>query len=120
MYQYSPTMNDKFGVQDDHFYEIDDYRNPIAAAFHLSYMFGAKKIGLLFCDNSFKDYKISSVKLENGLYCYPQNLKYENIINSMAHWLKVNEEKYELFNCSSGNPLDNFTNLSVQEFIDQF
>ncbi len=118
MYQYSPNSN--FGSNDDHFLQVDDYRNPICAAFHLSYLFGAKKIGLLFCDDSFKDQKPSSIKLDNGLYCYEQQLKYENIIDCMGYWLHGKEEPYELYNCSLGNKLDHFKNVGIDEFVELF
>lgn len=67
--------------------QIDDYRNPICAAINLAYHFGAEKIMLFCCDDSFKTDRPAAIALENGLYEYePQQVVHE-IIDGMFYWL---------------------------------
>ena len=54
----------------------------------MAYHFGAEKIMLFCCDDSFKDERPSSIKLENGLYEYEQQQVAHEIIDGMFYWLK--------------------------------
>lgn len=79
---------------------LDDYRNSICASISLSWKLGVKKLLLFCCDDAFSDYREGSVKMENGLYQYPQQIMSQNIIDSQLYWLKQNG--VEIFNHSSG------------------
>ena len=69
-------------------WQIDDYRNAICAAIGLSYRFGASKILLFCCDNSFKDERPGAIKLDNGLWTYPQHKIAHELIDGNLYWLK--------------------------------
>jgi len=60
---------------------LDDYRNPICASISLAAKMGAKKIALLCCDESFEDDRPGAIKMENGLFQYPQQIKCQKIID---------------------------------------
>lgn len=98
--------------------KIDDYRNPICAAVALSYAFQAEKIALFCCDNSFEQDMSGSVKLDNGLYCYPQQMMCQNILDNMFYWLKSKE--IEVKDCSSGRKYKNATYINLNELNDFF
>lgn len=90
VYFYTTTPNRYYsGIEHSatHYY-IDDYRNPICAALGLAYRFMAKKI-LLFChDDCFLDERPTSVKVDNNLWAYPQQLLSNSIINAYLYWFK--------------------------------
>lgn len=91
---------------------IDDYRNPICAAIALSYHFNVKKL-LLFCtDKSFADKREASVKLDNGLYTYEQNLVADSIIDAQLYWLKT--KGIEIGNYSMGKGYINSTYIQTE------
>jgi hypothetical protein len=93
---YKGTKYKYFAVNEDRYsgqkrkevkMQIDDYRNPICAAISLAYHFGAEKIMLFCCDDSFVDERPASIKIENGLYEYePQQIVHE-IIDGMFYWI---------------------------------
>jgi len=87
-YLYEPTPERGFGYKKQQVYFVDDYRNPISAAMSLSYRFGAKKVMLLSCDDSFDQEKPGAVRLDNGLWTYPQHLRSQEILDAQAYWLK--------------------------------
>ena len=89
-YKYFPVNERKYtgSKKKEILWQIDDYRNPICAAIGLAYHFGAEKIMLFCCDDSFKDERPSSIKLENGLYEYEQQQVAHEIIDGMFYWLK--------------------------------
>jgi hypothetical protein len=66
---------------------IDDYRNPVCAAMWLARYFGAKKILLFCCDDSFAEKRPSAISLHNGLWTYEQHLRSQKIIDANAYWL---------------------------------
>lgn len=72
-------------------WSIDDYRNPVCAAVGLAYKFGVEKLLLMFCDESFKEERPGAIKLENGLWTYPQQVKAQEAIDANLHWLKSEE-----------------------------
>lgn len=113
-YLYFPTINEKFsgaGVKCD--YYIDDYRNPVCAALGLAYRFGAVKILLFCCDDSFKDNRPGSIKLDNDLYCYPQQNISKNIIDANCYWFK--KEKISITDSSSAGKYDNIAYIKSEE-----
>jgi hypothetical protein len=73
-------------------WQIDDYRNPICAAIGLAFRFGAEKIMLFCCDNSFEDERQGAKKLHNGLWEYPQQETAHGIIDANLYWFK--SQKY--------------------------
>jgi len=99
-------------------YKIDDYRNPICASIGLAYRFGVQKLLLFCCDDSFAEERPSSEKLENGLWCYPQQKVSNRIIDCNLRWLKNQDVK--IGNHSSGINLDNATYINTEEVIDFF
>jgi len=88
-YIYDPTPERDFGFPKEERYYLDDYRNPICAAMGMAYRFGASKVMLFCCDDSFSEEKSAAVKLENGLWTYPQHLRSHEIIDANAYWLKT-------------------------------
>ena len=98
-------------------WQIDDYRNPICAAIGLAYRFGAEKICLLCCDNSFDTNRDGSEKLKNGLYQYPQQQIAHGLIDGIFYWLKNSEYfDFQLADCSSGKEY-NFAEYITEEDI---
>lgn len=93
IFQYYPTPSENFGNKlNNAIWTLDDYRNPVCAAIHLAHKFEAEKIILLGCDESFSEERPGSVKLENGLFCYPQLKTSHEIIDAMFYWMKANPE----------------------------
>ena len=75
MYLYSPSLDGySSGIKKDSNYKIDDYRNPICASLSLAYRFGAEKILMLCCDNTFSQDRDASVKIGEEMLCYPQQI----------------------------------------------
>lgn len=97
--------------------KIDDYRNPICASISISYKLKVKKLLLFCCDDSFKENKNGSIKLENGLYTYPQQIISKNIIDSNLYWIK--NSGVEIGNCSSGPEFKNTIKIK-EEKINEF
>jgi len=104
---YCPTSNEYYSGVSKNLFEnkIDDYRNPICASLHIAYKLKANKIFLFCCDDSFDKEKPGSVKLENNLFCYPQQIFSNKIIGNMCYWLK--NKKIEIYNYSNGGIINN-------------
>lgn len=84
-------------------WQVDDNRNPICAAINIAYRFGAEKILLFCCDDSFSGERPASLKLSNGLYQYPQQQMAHNIIDGYFYWIKNHPYfKIEIADHSSG------------------
>ena len=98
--------------------KLDDYRNPICAAISLSYKIGAKKILLFCCDDAFEDERPNSIKMENGLYQYPQQIMSQNIIDQQLYWLQANE--IEIFDHSSGIKYNNAQYIKQDDIFSFF
>lgn len=97
---------------------LDDYRNPICAALSLCYKLGAKKILLFCCDDSFEDERPNAIRMENGLYQYPQQIMCQNIIDKQLYWLKNNEIK--IFDHSSGINYENAEYINADQITSFF
>jgi len=94
-------------------WQVDDYRNPICAAIGLAYRFGAERLMLFCCDDSFKDERPGAVQLENGLWMYPQHEVAHGLIDGNLYWLGSQRYQEVLTgDCSSG---PNYTNASYIE-----
>lgn len=113
---YCPTPNYNFSSLFNHKNKLDDYRNIICSALDFSYKLKAQKIFLFCCDESFDKEKPGCLKLDNNLYCYPQQLLSEQIIGNMCYWLK--NKKIEIYNYSSGAAINNTMHLkNDDEFL---
>lgn len=97
---------------------LDDYRNPICAAISLSYKLGAKKILLFCCDDAFEDERPNSIKMENGLYQYPQHIMSQNIIDQQLYWLSKNDIK--IFDHSCGIKYKNAEYIKQDDILSFF
>ena len=107
-----PETKDYSGINLKSSYKIDDYRNPICASLGLAYKFGAKRILLFCCDEYFEDERPAAIQLENNLWCYPQQLKSNRIIDAYCHWFKK-----EKINIATTNNIkqDNLSYIKPQE-----
>ena len=119
VYWYTPPREDNYSIPKNKIQNsLDDYRNSICAAVSFAYKIGAKKIFLLCCDESFKDHRSASIKMENGLYQYEQQIMSQNILDKQFYWLKKNN--VEIFDCSSGIKYENATYIKEEELISFF
>jgi hypothetical protein len=84
---------------------LDDYRNPICAAISLAWRCGVKKMALLCCDDAFADERPNAVRMENGLYQYPQQIMCQKIIDKQIYWMR--RAGVEIVDCSSGIKYEN-------------
>lgn len=115
VYLYHPTPERVFGYERNEAYYIDDYRNPVCAAIGLAYNFGARKVLLLSCDDSFDNKRDGSVQLENGLWTYPQHLKSQDIIDANLYWLTHQEgQEVEVADYSRGRKYLNAAYISTE------
>jgi hypothetical protein len=96
---------------------LDDYRNPICASISFAYKLGAKKILLFCCDESFEDERPGSIKMENGLYQYPQQILSQKIIDKQFFWIK---DRVEIFDCSQGIKYENAEYIKEDQITDIF
>jgi len=93
VYVYYPTPDESFGAEYSEKYFIDDYRNPVCAAIGLAYQFGVDKLMLMCCDESFEKERDYAVRLENGLWTYPQHIRSKEIIDANLYWLTHQKDK---------------------------
>jgi len=102
-------------------WQIDDYRNPICAAIGIAYRFGAEKICLLCCDDSFESFREGSEKLDNGLFQYPQQNIAHGLIDGLFYWLHNHEYyDFEIANCSSSKEYKFATYIKEEEILPFF
>lgn len=94
---------------------VDEYRNPVIAALSLAVNFGAERITLFGCDDSFDKARPGCEKLENNLYCYPQQIKSDLIIDGFLSWIK----NIKLYNCSYGTPLKHAENIQLEQIVEK-
>lgn len=121
IFTYEPTRERKFGKPTNAKYYIDDYRNPICAAIGLAHQFGVQKLMLFCCDDSFKDERASAIKLENGLWCYPQQMKSQQIIDANLFWLKQQEDlEISISDYSSGSNYNYASYINNEEDVLKF
>ena len=92
LYLYQPCQQIGFNKYKPSKYCIDDYRNPICASIGLAARFNVEKLMLFCCDDSFADERPAAIKLKNGLWTYPQQLKSQKIIDANLYWLKHEQE----------------------------
>lgn len=116
---YSPTKEMNYsGIKKEGCLVLDDYRNSICAAISFCLKAGAKKILLFCCDESFSENKSGSIRMENGLYQYPAQIKSQKIIDSQFYWLKKHNIK--IADCSSGIKYSNASYIKKEEIKNFF
>lgn len=123
VYKYLPVNEESYihKVQESVKYQIDDCRNPICGAIQLAYHFGAEKILLLCCDDSFDQDRAGAEKLENGLWQYPQQNIAHDIIDGNLYWLKsMQYAEIEIKNHSSGPIYKNAAYIQEDEVMSFF
>lgn len=86
--RYNPTPEVGYSSPSRTICYLDDYRNPICASLSLSYKLGISNIVLFCCDDSFEGERPAAMKLENGLWMYPQQKISHSAINAMLTWYK--------------------------------
>lgn len=122
-YKYYPVNETSYATkgQKEVSWQIDDYRNPICAAIGLSYRFGADKLLLLCCDDSFEDERPSSTKLENNLWMYPQHEIAHGLIDGNLYWLANQKyKKVTIGDCSSGPKYKNAPYIKKENILSFF
>lgn len=121
-YRYAPV--DEIGYsgpeKNEITYQIDDHRNAICAALNLSYRFGANKILLLCCDDSFEQERPGAEKLHNNLWCYPQQRIANGIIDGILYWIKNSGLNVEIKNHSSGPIYKNAEYIDEDKIVEFF
>lgn len=121
LYLYSPTPAVSFGLEHPSQYYIDDYRNPVCAAIGLAYRFGVRKLALLCCDDSLVDPRPGAIRLDNGLYAYPQHLKCHRLVDANLYWLTHQEDRpVEVCDASSGPEYTNARYIETKEDLMAF
>lgn len=97
---------------------LDDYRNPICASINLAWILGVKKLVLFCCDESFSEKREGSIRMENNLYQYPQQIMSQNIIDKQLYWMK--QQGVEIFDHSSGINYENAEYIGEDDLISFF
>ena len=118
-YFYRPTPDPNYSgiMEKGGHVRLDDYRNPVCAAISLAWRMGVKKMALLCCDESFEDERPGAVKMNNGLYQYPQQIKCQRVIDAQLYWLK--QAGVEIADCSSGVEYENAAYINFKD-MDSF
>ena len=70
------------------------------------------------CDDSFDVEKPGAIKLENGLWTYPQHLKSQEIIDAQCFWLK--QAGIEVSDYSSGREYTYASYIENEEAFKKF
>lgn len=118
-YLYFSSNDDKFsGLEISGYRKFDDYRNPICAALSLAYSFNPSKIAILGSDECFTQEKPSSIKVNNELFCYPQQIKSNLFIDGMCYWLS--KQNISIVNNSEGTKLNNSEYIKNEDLVNFF
>lgn len=123
VYKYCPVNEESYTnkQQEGVKYKIDDCRNPICGAIQLAYQFGAEKILLLCCDDSFDQERPGAEKLENGLWQYPQQNIAHSTVDGNLYWLKsMPYTEIETKDHSSGPIYENAAYIQEDEVLSFF
>lgn len=120
-FYYIPTTNLDFGTKYKSSKMLDDYRNPLCGALHLSYLFGAKKIATFCCDDSFKSQRPGAIQLPNKLWTYPYQNTANAIIDGMLYWICNKENaNTKVVDHSSGLEYKNANYIPLEGLSDFF
>jgi hypothetical protein len=117
-YLYKPTPDLDYTGSWDVEAVLDDYRNPICAAISLAVWRGAKRILLLCCDEAFEEKRPGAVKMENGLWQYPQQITCQKIIDKQLFWLR--RMGIIVGDCSSGIEYENAEYIKDEDILKFF
>lgn len=112
-YLYRPTPDRDYSGMLETGAALDDYRNPVCAALSLAARNGAKRILLLCCDEAFKDERPGAVRMQNGMYQYPQQIMCQKIIDRQIVWL--NKMGIIVGDCSSGIEYENAAYIEFED-----
>jgi hypothetical protein len=116
---YGPAPNDSYTSPfSETEVTLDDYRNPICAAISFARHVKAQKLLLFCCDDSFDKERPASIKLDNGLWSYPAQLKAQNIIDAQLGWLT--KSGIEVASHSSGLKYSNAAYIPIEGIRDFF
>lgn len=119
--KYSPTYEESFsGMEKKHNFKIDDYRNPICAAFNIAIFMGAENILLFCCDGTFENERHGAEKLDSGLFTYPQHRINHEIIDELAYFVKINDEYIKISDYSQGWNYKNIIQISENDITSIF
>jgi len=90
-YFYDPACDSKYQspISKDAVQFIDEYRNPVCAALGCAYYFNAKNIFLAYCSDAYKEMRPGCDKISDGIFCYPQQILANKIINANIFWNKL-------------------------------
>jgi hypothetical protein len=122
-YRYFPTSDDVYaGIgKTEASWHVDDYRNPICSAIDLAYRFGAEKILLFCCDDSFKNERPGAMQLDNGLHQYPIQSIAHGLIDAKFYWLTQHPYfDYVLGDHSSGEKYRFAPYIAEEDFLSFF
>ena len=117
-YMYRPTPDLDYAGSWDVGATLDDYRNPVCAAISLAVRRGARKIILLCCDEAFEEERPGAVRMENGLYQYPQQILCQRIIDKQLFWLR--RMGIRVGDCSSGIEYENAEYIKPEDILGFF
>lgn len=76
---------------------IDDYRNPIVAAFNCAMHFNTKRIFLAFCSEGYESFKDGMEKVDDEKYIYPQQKLANDVVNKNIFWNKIQNNQLQVF-----------------------
>lgn len=116
---YSATRDRTYsGVPRDGCMVLDDYRNPVCAAISFCVKKGLKKLALVCCDESFEEERPAAIKMKNGLYQYPEQIRSQRIIDAQLYWLR--RAGVEVVDCSSGSEYENAAYIGIERLPEFF
>lgn len=115
-YRPSKNMNYYCSANDQTLMNLDDYRNPICAATSFAWKKGVKNLVLFCCDESFEEKRPGSIRMENGLYQYPQQIMCQNVIDGQLYWLR--KAGVRVADCSSGIKYKNAEYIEIDQIKD--
>lgn len=76
---------------------VDDYRNPICACVGLANHFKVKSLYLGFCSHAFTEERPGTVKIEEGIYQYPQQVLADKLVDANLFWLKAANPEIQIY-----------------------
>jgi hypothetical protein len=117
-YMYRPTPDLDYSGSWDVGAVLDDYRNPVCAAISLAVKRGARRILLLCCDDAFEDERPGAVRMENGLWQYPQQITCQRIIDKQLFWTR--RMGIRVGDCSSGIEYENAEYINPEDVLGFF
>lgn len=116
---YNPVCDRNYtGIFSNISQPIDDYRNPICAALGIARKFKAKKVLLLCCDDTLKEYRPAASQTHDGYWRYPQQEISEAVIDANLYW--ISKENTEVAYHSAGSKYENATYINMEGILTFF